>query len=131
MPALRVERVVVRDGRLVCYVELDKACPRLTTPELAERVCARFPDLPRHACVNGKGDTFGAVIGHTPLPHLLEHLIVDLQTQADPASLFVGTTEWVREAAGRARIEVSFTDDLVALRALSEATRFLNESMVP
>lgn len=40
---------------------------------------------------------------------------------------FVGTTEWLDEAAGLARVEVNFTDDLVALRALRSALAFLNE----
>ena len=41
-------------------------------------------------------------------------------------ALFIGTTEWLDEEAGLARIEVGFKDDLVALRAFNEAIRFLN-----
>ncbi len=40
------------------------------------------------------------------------------------------TTEWTDEAAGRARIEVSFLDDLVALRAFRDAIAFLGDAMV-
>ena len=36
----------------------------------------------------------------------------------------------VDEAAGRARIEVSFLDDLVALRAFRDAIAFLGDAMV-
>ena len=43
---------------------------------------------------------------------------------------FVGTSEWTDEAQGRARVEVNFTDDLVALRAFREATQFLNDAVV-
>lgn len=129
---LAIGRMVVGAGRLVCEVHLAPGVPRLTSPALARRVCARFPDLPRHTCVNGAGPTFAAVIDRTPLPHLLEHLVIDLQTRAsahDDAS-FVGTSEWIDEAAGTARIQVSFTDDLVALRAFRDATEFLGDCVL-
>lgn len=126
---------MVGEGRIGCDVVLAAQAPRTTDPVLAARVCASFPNLPRHACVNGAGDTFGAVMEATSLPHLLEHLVIDLQTQAAPpdASLdtaYVGITRWTDENAGRAHIEVSFTDDLVALRAFRDAARFLNEAVV-
>ncbi len=82
--------------------------------------------------MNEEGDTFAAVMDHTSLPHLLEHLVIDMQAQAvsDANAVFVGTTEWIDEFAGRARIEVSFTDDLVALRAFRDAIAFLNNTVV-
>ena len=85
--------------------------------------------------MNGAGDTFGAVMEATSLPHLLEHLVIDLQTQAappdaSPDTAYVGITRWTDENAGRAHIEVRFTDDLVALRAFRDAARFLNEAVV-
>ena len=86
----------------------------------------------------------------TPLPHLLEHLVVDLQVRAESGQWFtlpgaaaeappsmwraqrsdrpiVGTSEWLDEAAGTARIDVSFADDLVALRAMRDSVAFLNK----
>ena len=121
---------MVGAGRIGCDVALAAQAPRTTDPVLAARVCASFPNLPRHACVNGAGDTFGAVMEATSLPHLLEHLVIDLQTQASPDTAYVGITRWTDENAGRAHIEVSFTDDLVALRAFRDAARFLNEAVV-
>ena len=151
MDALAIERLVVGEGRIGCDVALAPHVPRTTDLALAARVCAAFPNLPRHACVNDEGDTFAAVMDHTSLPHLLEHLVIDFQTRAavrrgDGAeagsaaayadagaaldAVFVGTTEWTDEAAGRARIEVSFLDDLVALRAFRDAIAFLGDAMV-
>ena len=126
---------MVGEGRIGCDVVLAAQAPRTTSPQIAARVCASFPNLPRHACVNGAGDTFGAVMEATSLPHLLEHLVIDLQTQAappdaSPYTAYVGITRWTDENAGRAHIEVSFTDDLVALRAFRDAARFLNEAVV-
>lgn len=123
----------MRADRIICDVLVDSRAPRLTTPLLAARVCATFPDLPLHACVNDEGDTFAAVMGHTSLPHMLEHLVVDLQSRAAPAdseTVFVGTTEWTDSFSGRARIEVNFTDDMVALRCFRDAVTFLNEAVV-
>lgn len=143
MEAVVAERITVRRDRMVFDVRFAPFA-RATTPALAEAAVAAFPHLPHHACVHGSVPaaetphanprTFGAVMSNTPLPHLLEHLIIDLQTH-DPASpanfSFVGTSEWTDEARGVARIEVKFADDLVALRAFRDATRFINKSVLP
>ena len=130
---ISIERMTVGSGRLVCEVRLASDAPRLTTPALIRRVRTDFPALPHHTCVNESGPTFASVMDRTPLPHLLEHLVIDLQTRAatcDDAA-FVGTTDWIDEAAGTARVQVSFTDDLVALRAFRDAAAYLNECVLP
>ncbi len=110
------------------------------------RVLVEVPTLARHACVNERGTVFAAVMDCTPLPHLLEHLVVDLQVRAESGQWFtlpgaaaeappsmadatcdrpiVGTSEWLDEAAGIARIDVSFADDLVALGPCGIPWRF-------
>lgn len=153
----------VHRGHLVCLVSFAGA-PRVTSASLMRRVLPAFPMLPQHACVNERGATFAAVMDCTPLPHLLEHLVVDLQVrsqiaqharvgttsrsvaptasrtdayagsaaQAEPTPRerpIVGTSEWVDERAGLARIDVSFADDQVALRAFRDAVAFLNETL--
>jgi len=145
---VRVERMEVRRGHLVCRVAFG-AAPRITSPQLMSRVLAEVPTLARHACVNERGTAFAAVMDCTPLPHLLEHLVVDLQVRAEAGQWLtlpgaapsvsphvtgtthdrpiVGTSEWLDEAAGIARIDVSFADDLVALRAMRDSVAFLNK----
>ena len=132
MKPLHVNRVTVRRGRLVCDVEVADPRWRFTTPELAERTLQTFPSLAHHACVNERGRTFSAVIAHTPLPHLLEHLVIDIQVRAsgDPRAAFAGTTCWTDEPAGRARVEVEFADDLDALGALCAAADFISDAVV-
>lgn len=142
-PPLSIESLVIRTNRIVCDVVVSPGVSHTTSRAIIERVCAAFPNLPRHACVNDKGDTFSAVMNCTPLPHLLEHLVVDEQVRAAARTaavmgekgyaadmIFTGTTEWIDERAGRARIEVNFTDDLVALRAFRDAVNFLNAVVV-
>lgn len=127
---LKVLRYTVRNDRIVADVELAKTCPHNTSPALIARLRADYLHLPHHACVNDKGTTFGAVINDTPLPHLLEHMVVDLQVRAsDGSQTFVGTSEWVCEKTGRARIEISFADDLVALAAFRDAVEALNVAL--
>lgn len=145
---IRVERMEVRRGHLVCQVAFG-AAPRITSPQLMSHVLAEVPTLARHACVNERGTTFAAVMDCTPLPHLLEHLVVDLQVRAEAGQWLalsgvaaeapphvagamhdhpiVGTSEWLDEAAGIARIDVSFADDLVALMAMRDSVAFLNK----
>lgn len=140
---VRIERLVVKADRVVCFASFPDPALRESTPKLAARLVARFPALPSHACVNEIGTTFGDVIDATPLPHVLEHLAIDGQVRAEaegavagapagfaaPSCVYVGTSEWVDEGAGTARIEVSFADDIVALRALGDAVDALNEEL--
>ena len=139
---VRITRLEVRRGRLTCIVEFAPKVPRFTSKALIDKVLPAFPSLPRHACVNGSGRTFGDVIECTPVPHLLEHMVVDLQVRemasatlgvpAPPAPAdapIVGTSEWIDETAGLARIDASFADDQVALRALRDAVAALNAAL--
>lgn len=130
-PPISISSIVVRRGRIVCEVDVPDARFRYTNPQIARRVLDLYPSLVRHACVNAEGRTFGCVVEHTSIAHLLEHLAVELQTQraADPQALFVGTSEWLDEASGKARVQLSFGDDLEALRALKEATEIIADSL--
>lgn len=144
---VRIVRLEVMRGHLTCIIELAAGAPRTTSNALVERILRDFPNLPRHACVNEHGRTFGDVMARTPMPHLIEHMIIDLQVRemasaapaksapaapapAAPADVpLVGTSEWIDEAAGLARIDVSFADDQVALRALRDAVAALNDAL--
>lgn len=129
---IQVRAITVQTGRLVCDIVIPDERFRHSTPGLAAFATQRYPDLVHHACVNAKGTTFGDAIEHTSTAHLLEHLAISLQTRmaADAPKPFVGTTEWVNESAGEARVQLSFRDDLEALRAFNEATRFLNTAVL-
>ena len=125
---IEVRAYTVKTGRIVCDLAIANERFRYTSPKLAAFAAGQYPDLPHHACVNEVGQTFSAVMEATSTPHLLEHLVISLQTRSasDGNAGFVGSTEWTDETAGEARVEVSFHDDLEALRAFGEATRFLN-----
>lgn len=118
----------------------------MTTPAVAARALKDFPELARHACVNDAGAAFGDVIACTPTPHLLEHVAITLQVRSarSERASFTGSTSYVErgahvcthierksitESAARWReacVELSFSDDLEALRAYKEALAYVN-----
>lgn len=126
---LRINGLTVRRDRVCAEVSVS-ARAHMTTLQLAAYIVREFPLIGRHACVNEKGSTFGLVIDNTPLPHLLEHLVIDLQMRSAKSDdfVYVGLSEWADEAAGLARVEVNFVDDLVALQAFRDAADFLNNA---
>ncbi len=133
LEALIIERITIGRGRLCLVVRVAPGFRHTTTKDFANHLLALRPSLAQHTCINSKGSTFAAVIDQTSLPHVLEHMIIDEQVRALDASsdaIFVGTTEWLDERAGRAYVEVNFTDDLIALRALHNAISFLNSKML-
>jgi hypothetical protein len=62
------------------------------------------------------------------LPHLLEHVVVQFQVEAcpDPDRIFTGATRWTDRRAGLAQVEVSYADDIVALRAFRDGAALVN-----
>ena len=129
---IRLVSVAVKRGRLVCELDIPDERKRFSTPELASYVEINYPDIAAHACVNESGKKFGAVIQRTSIAHLLEHIAIDEQVRDSESgdALFIGTTEWLDEQAGRARVQLGFHDDLSALKAFNKALRFLNIAVI-
>lgn len=138
MRPLDIQRIRVRKGAL----DIDVACALdalRVTEEQAALILALCPNLASHVCVNGAGDgTFGDELVGTELPHLLEHLVIELQGSAyaiahanspkGEAPSFTGHTSWLEELDVTAphgfasmRVTVSFANDFTALAALNEA----------
>lgn len=130
---LTVERVEFGAGRMTLLVRMAPHASD-TTPQLLQQLLPLYPDLPHHACVNGEGPRFDAVMDHTSVAHLLEHMLISQQLRQLPdagsASVLCGATTWVSRAEGRARIEVGFVDDLIALGALRNCLDALSACMV-
>lgn len=129
--AVRIEKLTVLPGRIACDVVVDTRRP-YTDAAFAARLCERVPTIVRHSCISKQGAVFGDVISCTSLAHVLEHLVIDLQASYGKSSdtLYMGTTEWVDEGKGIAHVEVSFTDDLVALRSFRDAMLIINETVI-
>lgn len=132
---IRATQIAIQRDRAVIHVAMAPGAPHYMTSEMAERALALFPSLAIHTCINDKGPTFGDVIAETSIPHLLEHIVVDLQVRAEKkppqeGAVYTGKTEWTYEAGGLARIEVSYADDLVVLGALKDALHAINANVI-
>lgn len=133
---IALERLSVLPDRIEAEVRVLDPAYRTTSPELIAQVLVRFPTVRYHACRNETGPTFSAVMENTSLPHLLEHLVIDIQTRAhaereDEATdpVFTGTTQWSATMSDVAIVRVSFYDDLIALRAFKQALHFINQEL--
>lgn len=126
---LRVESIRVRADRIEIQVGVQSERHAYTDAALMKRVLKDHPSLALHACRNHKGTLFSDVMNNTAVPHLLEHMVVDGQTRAarDEQRVFTGTTQWDAHDLLKAHVVVSYEDDLVALRVLSECVSYLNE----
>lgn len=137
MRALDIRHITVRKGAL--DLEVAAALGTLyVSASVAQRILQQLPNLAKHVCVNGRGETFGDELVGTELPHLLEHVIIELQGQANPehGSTFTGHTSWLEElertrAEGIAlmRVTVTFIDDLEALRACEQARAIIEHAV--
>jgi hypothetical protein len=56
----------------------------------------------------------------TEIPHLFEHLIIELQSQAQPAEVLRGETEWnwTIDPRGRFHVHVDYENELLAIGAI-------------
>lgn len=134
-----LEQVNVLPDRIEAFVRIEDARYRTTSPELIERVVQQFPTIAYHTCRNQFGPTFAAVMRRTSVPHLLEHLVIDIQTHqqaamnteksGDDQATFTGTTQWSADDPDVAIVRVSFLDDLIALGAFKKALHFINQAL--
>ncbi len=129
----------VRADRMICDLRIADArfasldAPGVAGTDLPRKLTRRFPDLPSHACVNDFGPTFGSCMAKASMPHLLEHLVIALQAEAEAADpsvaaplCFVGKTRWTDFARLAARVEVNYRDDITAFRAFRDAALFVD-----
>lgn len=133
----------VRKGVLDLDVRCDVGHLHATRSQ-ADRILELLPNLSHHICVNsGSNDCFGNELVGTELPHLLEHVIIELQGKACggeglSGALLTGHTSWLEELAvtnpegfALMRVSVSFRNDFVALSAVREAVKMIEWLIAP
>jgi hypothetical protein len=96
-------------------------------PHLPKRLFRLFPQLNRHKCENDYGYTFRRECRDTELPHLLEHLIIELQSQVEPNCLLRGQTvwNWRQDPRGRFHVFVDYHNEILAIAAVRLAERII------
>ena len=128
--ALSVDEVSVSAERLSCVVHVAPDTPLRTSAlrHLGANVLALLPGIVRHRCECGSAHGIVAELADTELPHLLEHVTLELMALAGSPRSLRGETTWDFAADGHGvfRISLEYDDDLVALGALGEAARIVD-----
>jgi hypothetical protein len=130
---LRVLEISVRPEirRIKLTVEMPDPDRYLTSqvPHLPRRLFRLMPRLGKHTCHNDAGKTFRQECRETEIPHLFEHLIIELQLQAqqNPDDFLSGETEWnwTVDPRGRYHVTVDYENELLAVASIRLAARIL------
>lgn len=116
----RVEVVVHVEGAETMHTSLDEA--------IAGRALSVLPGLADHRCFNDAGRTFAEEIADTEVPHLFEHVVLELMAEAGSPRSLRGETTWdfKRDGRGVFRVSLEYDDDLVCLGAIKAADRVVH-----
>jgi hypothetical protein len=104
--------ISIEDVRTNAHTGSVSAIIRVTPPslrvdeKLAAAILALHPTLAQHACKQQGFGRFGDKLSGTTLPHLVEHLAIDLLVDATHHP-HAGTTTWLDREQGLMRVRVS------------------------
>lgn len=122
---MRVHSVTVCPDRIDVIVHVDPSETLRTSQSAAaaDRALGVLPGLARHRCHNGDGLTFADELADTEVPHLFEHVVLELMAEAGSPRSLRGETEWdfKRDGRGVFRVSLEYDDDLVCLGAIKTA----------
>ncbi len=128
---IRIERVVVGPERVEASVRMGPQVPLRTSavPGLVDIVVEALPGIVRHRCECGSARGVVAELADTEIPHLLEHVALEIMALSGSPRSLAGSTSWDFSADGRGvfRVALEYDDDLVALAALTEAARIVQK----
>ncbi len=128
---LKVVEILFYDGNRVKLVVEMPDPTRYSTehaPHIPRLLFKLFPHLAKHRCDNDNGYTFKKESRATEIPHLFEHLIIELQGQAQRARILRGETQWNWriDPRGRFHVYVDYENELLVLGAIRLAERVIN-----
>jgi hypothetical protein len=129
-PKLRVVEILFHDSnRVKLVVEMsDPDCyTTKQAPHIPRLLFKLFPHLARHRCENDNGYTFKQECESTEIPHLLEHLIIELQGQARGCGTLKGETQWNWrvDPKGRFNVFVEYDNEMLVMGAIRAAERII------
>ena len=123
MSLVDVTNITVKKYRLICIVQVDGE--KYSNQQLSKKVLDKLPNLKLHKCKNSQGKKFSEVMDSTSVPHLFEHMVIDIQSCDSSKALF-GTSQWIDKEKGIAKVELSYEDDVKCLNAIKKAAEILN-----
>ena len=97
-------------------------------PHIPRLLFKLFPHLAKHRCDNDNGYTFRKESRATEIPHLFEHLIIELQGQVQRSRILKGETQWNWriDPRGRFHVYVDYENEMLVLGAIRLAERIIN-----
>ena len=128
---MRIVEILFYDANKVKLVVEMPDPNRYTTdavPHLPRSLFRLFPHLAHHTCHNDRGYSFRRECNATEIPHLLEHLIIELQTQAQRHEVLKGETQWNWrvDPRGTFHVHVEYENEYLVLAAIRLAERIIN-----
>lgn len=137
LPVLSIEGIEDLGGCLEAVVRVSgrDAMRTRAFPGLAERLLERLPGLRRHRCRSGSAHGFITELHDTEMPHVLEHVSLELMVGDGAPRTLHGETRWdfrtdgvgvFRVSIRYADEEVGFRDPALAASALEEGARLIN-----
>jgi len=126
---MRVHSVTVCPDRVDVVVKVEDAAEMRTSldAEIADRALRVLPGLADHQCSTRSDRTFGEELSDTEVPHLFEHVVLELMAEAGSPRNLKGETAWDFRHAGDGvfRVSVEYDDDLVCLGAIKTADKLM------
>jgi len=128
---MRIVEILFYDTNKVKLVVEMPDPNRYTTdhvPHLPRSLFELFPHLADHKCHNEHGYSFRRESMSTEIPHLLEHLIIELQSQAQMHYSLKGETQWNWrvDPRGTFHVHVEYENEQLVLAAIRLAERIVN-----
>jgi hypothetical protein len=124
-----VEILFFNSNRVKLVVEMsDPNCYSTKhAPHIPKLLFRLFPHLAAHRCENDNGFTFRKECRSTEIPHLMEHLIIELQGQVRGAGTLKGETQWNWrvDPKGRFHVYVEYENEALVLGAIRVAERII------
>ena len=97
---------------------------------IPRRLFKMFPRMAAQRCCNDGGYSFRREAQATEIPHVFEHLILEIQDQVRRGSgaALAGETQWnwTQDPRGRFYVTVDYDNEIVALGAIRLAERLIN-----
>ena len=121
-------------GKVRLVVEIPETETYMTShaPSMPRILFRMFPYLAAQRCFNDQGHSFRREALSTEIPHLFEHLLLEIQKQARMGIYgegpITGDTQWnwSVDPRGRFHVTVSYDNEIVALAAIRLAERIIN-----
>lgn len=124
-----VEILFFNSNRVKLVVEMaDPDCYSTKhAPHIPKLLFRLFPHLAAHRCENDNGFTFRRECRSTEIPHLMEHLIIELQGQVRGAGTLKGETQWNWrvDPKGQFHVYVEYENEALVLGAIRVAERII------